>query len=120
MIAMTTDPKRHWRFSLRTMFVVVTLVGVVCGIGWTVNRAVQRVGDRDRMLNSVRLRGGVAGKTVSDAPAKGVPFLWAMFGASPVGVLVLPDGGFTNAEQVEIAVLFPEAEIKHHSWRIDR
>ena len=118
---MTTAPKRRlFRFSLRTMFVVVTLVGVACGIGWTINQAVQRVGDRDRMLSLLRLRGALAGKAVSDAPAKGVPFLWAMFGAHPVGVLVLPDEGFTNAEQAEIAFLFPEAEIKQHTWRMDR
>ena len=115
--SMVEQPKcrRRWTFSLRTLFVVMTLAGVACGIGWTVHR----VHDRDRLLASLRVRGALVGKAVSDAPARGVPFLWSMLGARPVGVFVLPEDGFTNAEVAEIAAMFPEAAIKQRTWRLD-
>ncbi len=115
---MSEAPKRRrrWTFSLRTMFVAVTLVGIACGIGWTVHR----VHDRDRLLASLRVRGALVGKAVSDVPGRAVPILWSMLGARPVGVFVLPEDGFTNAEVAEIAALFPEAAIKEHTWRMDR
>ena len=111
-----TAPKRRWfQWSLRTMFVVVTGAGIACGLGW-INH---RVNDRDRVLKLLNQRGALTGSIASEAPSLKLPFLWTTFGARPIGVIVLPDGAFTDGELAEIAVLFPESSIQQRTHRLD-
>jgi hypothetical protein len=111
-----TTPNERWpRFTLRTMFVVVTVVGIALGLAWTN----WRVRERERWQEELPARGALLGKVISESPSKQVPFLWAIFGARPIGLIVLPDSALTDDELTELARLFPEATIKRGNYRLD-
>jgi hypothetical protein len=105
-------PRRWFRFSLRTMFVVVTILAAVGG--WVASRLVW-IRARDQLLygqerwigNSDVQRfsaGGYAGEQ-PDAPG----MLW-LFGDGGVGIISILDG--TNEDIQMAKTLFPEAEIE--------
>src|SRR6478609_2019595 len=104
---MDTKPKRRWyQFSLRTMFVVVTLACI--GFGWWVQRSrewirqrrqVLSVADGERHPDAV-----VIGREVT-APG----FLW-VFGEGGVGQLYVDRYG-RRTSVATIERLFPEADV---------
>ena len=112
------EPSRRWfRFSLRTMFVVVTLLAVAAAwIGYNLNWIRQR----HEMIDS----GGVAAgdgpnHTVGTDPV--APGLLQFFREGAYGyIIVFPDrtgGSLTPAEQAKlnrVAQLFPEATVEAH------
>jgi hypothetical protein len=89
------------RFTLRALFVVVTLVCVALGwIAWELHL----VREREGLLRTP----GVA-HTFSDA-AGPMPRVWALLGAKPVGdILVHP--AVTEEVYSRLAAAFPEARI---------
>lgn len=108
-------PKRRWfRFSLRTLFVVVALFG--CWLGWNL----YRVNERDRCLHEIAQRGARILSpaffsrhygSVRTTTQAGVPVVWKLMGADPLGAIVLPDNQFDDLDRRRIQSLFPEAAV---------
>ena len=102
-----TAPNRRWfrfAFSLRTLFVVVT---VLClWLGWNV----QQVQERGRM--ATRMRGGVV--NIPAEPYVGSydpPLVWRLTGAKEISNVYISPTDFNEREYNRIRRLFPEAEI---------
>ena len=110
-----TAPKRRWpRFSLRTMFVVVTVFG--CWLGWNL----QQVRERERFLREIPSRGGsfyALTGVPQYPPVKlrpiSAPFVWSWLGATavPADAISLPHDKFSRDEIERARRLFPEAGI---------
>jgi hypothetical protein len=112
MSDLVTAPKRRWSFSLRTLFVVVTLF--CCIVGW-VSYQLNWIRERENRLSEWRAMGGeiVAG------PA---PWPIRILGASGVDQFQYGFvGGFSTRLQMlavsedvrdEIGHLFPESKIE--------
>ncbi len=99
------QPRRRWfRFSLRTLFVVVTVFAV--WLGWNA----RQVRQRERMLQSY----GVLfyGNAPSVNSQKKLPFLWSVLGAKYIGTIQLPPDEFTNDDLRRFQVAFPEADVR--------
>jgi len=90
-------------------------ITVVVMLSWDVHR----VAARQRMAHVLRKSGALLGRVESDQPEKRLPLLWYSFGARPVGILLLPEGQFSERQVAEIAALFPEASIQGHTIRMD-
>lgn len=97
-------PRRRWyQFSLRTMFVLVTLFCVMVGLGvrW-VQHSQEWIRQRREVLN---LYGGLFHMPGSNqAPG----FLW-LFGEQ--GVEVISCSSWSKQNRDKVARLFPEAEV---------
>jgi hypothetical protein len=105
------------QFSLRTLFVVVTILALPMGwLAWNAwqvrqrERFQQRFGEDEVMgIRRVRLVGEEA------TP----PLIWRLFGAKPEDRINLSREKFTDDEIQQIEALFPEADIcisDHHSF----
>jgi hypothetical protein len=103
---MKPAPKRRWfQFSLRTLFVVVTVVALFSGwIGWRLNQARQR----ENLLQSLR----VDGARITRIPAQSSPFMLRKFGTTYIGEILLPSSRFSNADINRVRATFPEAKIE--------
>ncbi len=104
---MTPAPKRRWfRFSLRTLFVVVTVFGV--WLGWNLHQ----VQERNRLMDHIAACGGhcAMGESVAFETTP-VPLAWSLLGAEFVGYIELPVGSFSTKDRSHIQPLFPEAQI---------
>ncbi|MGD9722210.1 MAG: hypothetical protein AB7O59_11795 [Pirellulales bacterium] len=115
-----SQPTRRWRiaFSLRLLFVVVTLLG--CWLGWHLHVK----SERQRMAAWVAARGGsvrTEAQTVAtlsafgtpvhpSAYARPLPIAWRLFGIAPVRNVYLPFGKFTADDAERLRPLFPEAD----------
>ncbi len=121
---MTTIPKPRWpRFTLRTLFVVVTVVGLA--VGWFVYQ-LNWIRQRDEFLTKNRTRAlefGYVGSFLCGGPphiANYAPGLLWVFGENPINqvdLLFPTDRGWREpkpVEQTEIELaqrLFPEAMV---------
>jgi hypothetical protein len=107
---------RHgrWSFSLRTLFLVLTLAAVVAWLGWNF----KQVRQRDELRGLLRSRGAMFGSTDSGQGGT-LPIVWTLFGAQPIGLVELPDGAFSADDVARLATLFPEATIRERSERSD-
>jgi hypothetical protein len=117
---MTPTPKRRWpRFTLRTLFVVVTAFGI--WLGWNFNILRQREKMLDR-VNATRNDGSPVGIMMEAEfesrlpPAyRGMPSTrrlpWALklLGAEPTAIITVSEDDFSEAEIKQIGRLFPEA-----------
>lgn len=111
---MPTPPRRHWyQFSLRTFFVLVT---VVCGgFGWWVQRTREWIRQRQEWLTTQHYNPefGTAGIKLTAVPLQppAIPTppggLW-FFGEKGVAQIVVAT---TIDDQQEAERLFPEAEV---------
>ena len=102
---MTAPPKRRWfRFSLRTMFVLVTVFAI--WLGWNVRQVRQRA----EVVSQVEANGGWVLRTSPGlmATSGNLPFSWWLVGARPVYTVSL-DRDYEPAKQARIEQLFPEA-----------
>jgi len=106
-------PKRRWfRFSLRTLFVVVTVFA--CALGWTYAVA-RRVWERERLIeevgrNPIGLVSTHAPSDFTDLPS--APWSIRLFGGRTVGRFILPASQYTEADRQRIQDLFPEAKVE--------
>ena len=112
----THAANRSWfSYSLRTLFIVVTLFA--CWLGWNVHL----VNERERVQRDIAWRGATfltpafhARRNIWNpklAPQKPLPTLLSFFGAKPFGSIVLPRDEFTEAERQRVQAVFPEAEV---------
>jgi hypothetical protein len=100
---MTPAPKRRWfAFSLRTLFVVVTVVAIAA-YAMTVLSIVRQRQQASRVF-PIRATYANAGD------AKRPPFVWRMLGAETVHVVVLEPAG-TESDVEKLRRLFPEASV---------
>jgi hypothetical protein len=105
---MTAPKRRGLRFSLRTLFVVVT--ALACWLGWNLHQ----VRERDRMAAWIAAEGGSVTNGPSTRPWKTLPRSWSVLGAEPVSQIVFGGSNRYNLEDLHRAeALFPEAEIVH-------
>jgi hypothetical protein len=114
---MTPAPKRRWfRYSLRTLFVVVTVAAVFGWLGWNL----KKVRERENVFASLRSRGVMFGTVASDSPQKELPLVWRLFGVKGIGLVEVPAGAFTEDDLYRLTTLFPEATIRDHLERMDQ
>jgi hypothetical protein len=135
---MTPAPNRRWlRFSLRTLFIMVTVVA--CWLGWNVHQ----VGERGRLLDALRSSNDGPTTVVDETPrncngfrasttyltmsAKNnvtLPVTWTLLGAKKAPPPTLTKTGVTIGELKRIKVLLPEMELKLYilvdatSWEV--
>ncbi len=102
---MTPAPKRRWfRFGLRTLFVLVTLVSVCCWLGLNYRQV------RVREYLYQRATNNSAG-TLEPPYATELPMIWRLMGARQVdGFLLEPYASDEDVEELRAA--FPEAVVK--------
>ena len=114
---MTTVSKRRWSFSLRTLFVVVTVFG--CWLGWQV----KTVRDRSNARYEIEARGAkiAAGSVLGGSarvgragdPLAKLPWIRRALGDEPVGLILFP--GELSPSDLEKADYFPEACVLRNS-----
>lgn len=113
------EPRRRWfRFSLRTLFIVLTLAGL--WIGWNYDR----VRKREEMLRYLNGSGGAGTPGQVDVldparagyrpPWKKLPWTWRVLGAEPVETIHLY-AKFNEKDRWYIEHLFPEADLVDQS-----
>jgi hypothetical protein len=110
--------RRTWfRFSLRTVFVLVTLL--CCWLALQV----RRVHQREATIQSLAARGVVAIRKDPCQPLPTIPVVRSFLGDEPVAIFDLHDVGFDEREAQLIANTFPEARVYlngeqplHPSW----
>lgn len=117
MTSSMITPKRRWfRFGLRTLFVLVTLV---CGLtAWTIHNF-RQVQERNTLLRAFTARGAALGPMFQPGEpiiykdtGKQIPVAWRLFGAETPGADIwLPPGKFTDEERHHLQVLFPDAYV---------
>ncbi len=116
---MTAPKRRRFRFSLRTLFVVVTVFGV--WLGWTLHH----IHLRRQAISEIEAHGGdvVYGVDLSatypevppsDFPS--IPFWRVWLGDKAVAQLEMPDEHYAEKHDV-LDVLFPERTIGTVTWR---
>ncbi len=109
---MTTTPKRRWpRFTLRTLFVVVTVIGVAAG--WLAFN-LRQVHNREAILARLgrKVTHGVSAELIPGPSSRSMPFTWRLLGAKPMAVILFNHEGMTETECHEVEQAFPEAEVR--------
>ena len=110
---MTPAPKRRWfrfGFSLRTLFVVVTAAATgFSWIAWNMQRVVQR----QALLDSLADRYAILWNGSSDPPLRSPPLGWLLFGAKFQEYITLQDGLYSQDDLDNLATLFPESKVYH-------
>lgn len=113
---MTPAPKRRWfHFSLRTLFVVVTVLA--CWLGWNLNIMRQRNQAMARIVSEngqvitydefEKMVPAVRGKIST----RQLPIGLRLLGTNPVAFINVPGESFTEHEADRIDRLFPEARV---------
>ena len=116
-----TAPRRRWSFSLRALFVMVTVLAA--SLGWLMHQR-RLVQERTTTLAWLKQGHGLCldsftghwpiKKWLLDHEPRARPSLprtWQRLGATPVQYIALSEGAFTAAEKDRVAQLFPEAFI---------
>jgi hypothetical protein len=100
---------RRFRFSLRTLFVVVTLIAV--WLGWTLWRLRQREKVYLYLTSSAHFSHAFVMRPdeLPLAPWKRLPVTWRLLGAKPLSLTKLQRDRFSERDQRQIQSLFPEA-----------
>ncbi len=111
---MTAAPNRRWfRFRLRTLFAVVTVVGLASG-WWAWN--VRVASHRHLLLDSIDERGIIHSMRYT---ADSSPMVWVeglLFGEKSFIEIDLIDGTFNDNDVRQLRAWFPESEL----WRMSR
>ena len=106
---MTPILKRHWSFSLRTLFALMTVVALIVGY------PAMKVTERRWLARRLETRGALV-VTWSDETGHDPPAILRAFGAKPVQWIELPKKGFTSFDMSHIAGCFPEARISERPF----
>jgi hypothetical protein len=99
----------RFAFSLRTLFVVLTILAV--WFAWTLNR----LQEREAYLRYISAQFG-SGATMADAgnelkPWKELPVTWRWLGTKPVTHITLSKSVFVEDDRQAIQRVFPEATV---------
>jgi len=105
-----TPTRRRWfQFSLRTLFLAVTVVAA--WLAWSLYRVHQRDA-------TYRFLGGTGYASVylpnnpeNTAPWSSLPITWRILGAKPIVWMSLSKQRFTEEDRARIQSLFPEASV---------
>ena len=120
---MTTAHKRRWpRFSLRTLFVVVTVFCVWLGWNLPIVRQREQVLVSLRSEHRILVEGEYANVVnVMDAPwvfkkgllspSSSLPVSWRLLGVKPIAMTIYVPFGELNSEGQRIRALFPESQV---------
>jgi hypothetical protein len=113
---MTAAPKRRWfQWSLRTLFLVVTVF--CCWLGWNLSwvrereRVRQDIGWRGATIRTPGFHADVNRRMPKTASPTTMPAIWTFLGAEPWGSIDLPESEFTEDDRRRIQALFPEADV---------
>jgi len=111
---MSESPKRRWpRYSLRTLFVVVTVFAVWLGWGlhWSRSRAEFRLYLKSLPAKGIPVFTNEPKNLATRKPWKKLPITLYLLGEEPVGEFVLPATYFTQSDCEYIDSLFPETNV---------
>ena len=103
---MTAPTCRWFRWSLRTLFVAITVLCVT--LGWNMHQY-RQLQQRVKTLEVIGLRG--AQQPGGTGSGQRMPLLWRMLGTRPVEVIELPLNEFSESERQRIQALFPETSV---------
>ena len=98
-----TNRKRWFSFSLRTLFVAMTIFG--CWLGWNL----RLISERDNFLAT---ESGRIACVENDGWAKRFRVAGWIVGAQPIDVMLLGAGNFAQDDRARVQRLFPEARIE--------
>ena len=104
----TPAPKHRWfAFSLRAMFVVVTVLCI--WLGWNLHQ----VQEREMLLKAMPARGVRLQQFDGIVVSGPLPLAWRVLGAQPLDFnwIILPKGEFTDDEVARIRIHFPDAAV---------
>ena len=113
-------PKRRWyQFSLRTLFVVVTLLAIPCSyVGWQAGIVRKREAMRP-WLREHGWRVFPATENYEPLPAGAIPWIRRCFGDEPVFEIGFPPS--SDASEInDVRATFPEAHCDAMPARLDR
>jgi hypothetical protein len=113
---MTPAPKRRFRWSLRTMFVVVTLFAGLTA--WTLHN-LHQVRERESLSRAFFAQGAAIGPTfqpgepiIYKETGRAIPWMWWLLGAEdPGGDIWLSPEMFSEDEKRHLQSLFPEVYV---------
>ena len=108
MATAVNKPRRRWfRFSLRTLFVLMSLLCI--WLGWNV----YQVRQRETVLQYLRQQQVfMEANNYPEHPwRRSLPFIWSWLGAKPVGRILLPHWQYSDDDCRTIQRLFPEAAV---------
>lgn len=104
---MTPALKRRWlRFSLRTLFVVLTVAA--CCLGWIVNQLIW-LNARRAAIAEIRHPGDWYKYADSELPETRSPWQIRLMGGGAIVKIIAPNR--TESELKRLRGLFPEAEV---------
>jgi hypothetical protein len=99
----------RWRLALPLVCVSLALSG-----GWLATGAAQ-VRKRDALLTEIELAEGSIltpkGSGRYRAAWARLPLAWRLWGAEPIGRLLLPEKAFSEADMTRIRRFFPESQV---------
>ena len=101
---MTVAPKRRWTYSLRTLFVVVTILAIITGY------PAMKVAERRWLAENLKVRGALVVTWSSDT-GHDPPAILRAFGAEPVQWIEFPPKTLSEFNMNRIAGTFPEANL---------
>jgi hypothetical protein len=104
--------RRRWsRYSLRTLFVVMAVVGLLT---WWVQGNVEQVRERERLLEWADANFVPHGNyKPPDSPANSLPIMWRLLGAKQVDAFLI-DPLVPVADQERLRAAFPESAFHKH------
>ncbi len=109
MATATNKPRRRWfRFSLRTLFVLMTLLCV--WLGWNVYQVRQREAVL-QYLQQHQIYMEATNPYLVHPWRRSLPFMWSWLGAKPVGYIMLPVSLYSDGDCRTVQQLFPEATV---------
>jgi hypothetical protein len=115
-----TAPRRRWSFSLRTLFVVVTVFGL---LGGYIANQFGLVQERRVMLDSFTATGGRCGREYAAGhgiESSRVPFVRKLLGDEEIRAFWFPEGTDQQTRD-RFTRTFPEAYVPPHDGiQIDR
>ena len=99
---MTAPNRCQFRFSLRSLFVVMALLGILGGwLAWQI----VAVHERNKLISAH------VGRDVSNPDSSRIPLAWSILGASSVNSISLPADEFSNDDLARYHSAFPEADV---------
>ena len=98
---------RLFRFSLRTLFIIVSILAL--WLGWNVHQLRKREMVEQFIVQNINPAALEAGSPVR--PWKSLPVMWQLLGAKPIRHIHVQGAHISNDDRADIMASFPEADI---------